>query len=70
MHKWHENNSVGQLRCDNEIHEFFFPFDPFLCSAGRVLSEYHSHTPGSFLELGPPCVETNARFYTKTYNRK
>ena len=23
------------------------------CSARRVLSEYHSHTPGSFLEFDP-----------------
>ena len=30
--KWHENNSVGQFRCENEIHELFFslltPFFP------------------------------------------
>ena len=24
--KWHGNNSVGQFRCENEIHELFFPF--------------------------------------------
>ena len=26
--KWHENNSVGEFGCENEIHELFFPFDP------------------------------------------
>ena len=26
--KWRENNSVGQIRRENEIHELFFPFRP------------------------------------------
>ena len=27
--KWHKNNSVGQFRCENEIHELFSLLTPF-----------------------------------------
>ena len=27
--KWHENNSVGEFRGENEIQELFFPFESF-----------------------------------------
>ena len=47
--KWHENNSVGQFRCENEIHELFFPFDPFFPKMGIeiLIAKYRQMTPQS-----------------------
>ena len=33
--KWHEYDSVGEVRCENEIHDFF-PFDPFFSQNGHL----------------------------------
>ena len=49
MLKWHETNSVGQLRCENEIHELFFPFDPFFpeMRIEILIAKYRQMTPQS-----------------------
>ena len=54
---WHENNSVGQFRCETEIHEFFFTFDPFFPLMGIeiLIAKYRQMTPQS----------TRNRMYTK-----
>ena len=47
--KWHENNSLGQFRCENEFHELFFPFDPFFPLMGTeiLITKYRQMTPQS-----------------------
>ena len=49
MLKWHENNSIGKFRGENEIHERFFPFDPFSprMEVEIFIAEYRQMTPQS-----------------------
>ena len=44
--KWHETNSVGQLRCENEIHLLFLPFFPKM-GIEILIAKYRQMTPQS-----------------------
>ena len=49
MLKWHENDSVGKFRGEDDLHELFFPLDPFssLMDIEIFIGKYRQMTPQS-----------------------
>ena len=78
MLKWHENNSVGQSREENEIHELFPPIwtSRFLLPLNRLViacrSFYDTYDKlirnqlSHHNEIFKSCVEIDVKYYIRT----